>query len=139
MKIFLDTNIFVYGLLFPESNSKVILDLAEAYKFQVYVSELVLEEIVRFFKSKFGEQEAYNALKYVESLSIVVPRNRALKEERMFEGKIAGKDLQNLAAAMHADVDFLISYDRHYINFETYRTPKQFIRQLKKRPYKTEY
>ncbi len=55
MKIFLDTNIFVYGLLFPESNSKVILDLAEAYKFQVYVSELVLEEIVRFFKSKFGE------------------------------------------------------------------------------------
>lgn len=139
MKIFLDTNVFVYGLLFPKSNSKTILDLGEACKFRVYVSELVLEEIVRFFKLKFGEQEAYNALKYVESLSIVVPREYALREERVFKEKIVEKDLQNIAAAIHLNVDFLISYDRHYIHFNIYRTPKQFIKQLKKKPCQTEY
>jgi len=139
MKAFVDTNIFVFGLLFHKTNSRMILDLAESKEFEVIVSELVLDEIKRFFYENYGEQGAYNAMKYVKTLSKLVLRESVKKEIRMYSGKIAEKDLENLATARHERVDFLLSYDRDYQHIKEYITPKEFVKKLKLKAFETEY
>ena len=139
MKVFIDTNVFVFGLLFQKTNSKTILDLAESKEFEVIVSELVLDEIKRFFYENYGEQEAYNAMKYIETLSIIVPRENIKNEIKMYSGKIAEKDLENLGTAKHERVDFLLSYDRDYKHVKEYITPKEFVKKLKLNAFETEY
>ena len=56
MIVFLDTNVFLYGLKDEKSNSRKVLDLAEEGKIKAVVSELVLEEVSIVFERLYGVQ-----------------------------------------------------------------------------------
>ncbi len=137
----MDSMIFIFGRL-EECNSRLVLFLAQLGEFEVVTFELVLEEVERFFRENFGGQAGYLSRRFVEELSArIVRRNDIKTEMNALKGKIKAKDLENLAAVKHENLEHLVAYDRDYEEAEVkeYTTPKKFVKLFKLKPYETEY
>ena len=141
LRAYLDTNVFVYGLL-EECNSSIILSMAEAGDLEVVVSELVVEEVRNVFERLLGREAGFYAMRYVETLAVKVVKREEMKSEMMGNrGKIKEKDVENVAAVMHEHLEFLVAYDRDYEGVLEYITPKDFIERfgIRIREYGMEY
>jgi len=140
-RAYLDSMIFIFGRL-EECNSRLVLFLAQLGEFEVVTSELVLEEVEKFFRDNFGRQAGYVSRRFVEELSVrIVRRNEIKTEITALKGKIKAKDLENLASVKHENLEHLVAYDKDYEEgeVEEYVTPKEFVKLFKLKPYKTEY
>lgn len=130
LRAYLDTNVFVYGLL-EDCNSSIILSTAEAGDLEVVVSELVVEEVQTVFKRLAGRDAGFYATRYVETLAAKIVKRDEMKSEIMENrGKIKDKDVENVAAVRHENLEFLVAYDRDYEGVPEYITPKDFIERL---------
>jgi len=133
--------VFIFGRL-EECNSRLVLFLAQLGEFEVVTSELVLEEVERFFRDNFGRQAGYVSRRFVEELSARIVRKDEVKTEMSaLKGKIKAKDLENLAAVKHENLAYLVAYDNDYeeAEVEEYITPKEFVKLFKLKPYRMEY
>jgi len=140
-RAYLDSMVFIFGRL-EDCNSKLVLFLAMLGEFEVVVSELVVEEVERFFRENFSREAGYLAKKFVETLSArIVKRNEIQKELRELRGLIKDKDLENIAAVKHEKIDYLVAYDDDYVkaDIKEYITPKDFVKLFGLKPYETEY
>lgn len=137
---FLDSNVFIYARL-ENCNSRLVIYLAQLGEFEVFVSELVLEEVERFFRGEFGREAAFLAKRFVESLSRIVRRAEITRELRQLRGKIKDRDVENLAVVRHAEIKYLVSYDVDYrrARVKEYVTPKEFVKLFGLEAYLTEY
>jgi len=45
LRIFLDTNVFIYAFEFPKSNSRKIIELLNKGKIEAVISERVIKEV----------------------------------------------------------------------------------------------
>jgi len=130
LRAYLDTNVFVYGLL-EDCNSSIILSTAEAEDLEVVVSRLVVEEVQTVFKQLAGRAAGFYAMRYVETLAAKIVKREEMKSEIMENrGKIKDKDVENVAAVRHENLEFLVAYDRDYEGVPEYITPKDFIERL---------
>ena len=121
---YLDTNVFVYGLL-EDCNSSSILSMAEAGDLEVVVSELVVEEVQTVFKRLAGREAGFYAMRYVETLAAKIVKREEMKSEvTENRGEIKDKDVENVAAVRHEHLEFLVAYDRDYEGVPEYITPK---------------
>lgn len=133
--------IFIFGRL-EECNSRLVLFLAQLGEFEVVTSELVIEEVERFFRENFGRQAGYISRRFAEELSTrIVKRDEMKREMDALKGKIKTKDLENLAAVRHENLEYLVAYDEDYetAKIEEYITPKEFVKLFRLRPYDKEY
>ena len=133
--------IFIFGRL-EECNSRLVLFLAQLGEFEVVTSELVLEEVERFFRENFGRQAGYISRRFVEELSSRIVRRDEIKTEmEALKGKIKAKDLENLTAVRHENLEHLVAYDEDYqeAGIKEYITPKEFVKLFRLRPYNMEY
>jgi len=133
--------IFIFGRL-EECNSRLVLFLAQLGEFEVVTSELVIEEVERFFRENFGRQAGYISRRFVEELSSHIVRRDEIKIEiNELKGKIKAKDLENVAAVRHEKLEYLVAYDEDYeeAKIKEYTTPKEFVKLFKLRPYDMEY
>lgn len=133
--------VFIFGRL-EECNSRLVLFLAQLGEFEVVTSELVLEEVERFFRDNISRQAGYASRRFVEELSArIVRRDEIKKEVNVLKGKIKAKDLENLAAVKHENLAYLVAYDKDYeeARIKEYITPKEFVKLFKLKPYKMEY
>jgi len=140
-RAYLDSMVFIFGRL-EECNSRLVLFLAQLGEFEVVTSELVLEEVERFFRENFSREAGYLARKYVEELSFLIVRRSDIKAEKSLpRGKIKGKDLENVAAVKHEDLKYLVAYDKDYeqASVKEYITPKEFVKLFNLKPYDREY
>lgn len=140
-RAYLDSMVFIFGRL-EECNSRLVLFLAQLSEFEVVTSELVVEEVEKFFRDNFGRQAGYLSRRFVEELSArIVRRDEIRKEINALKGKIKAKDVENLAAVQHENLEHLVAYDKDYEEAEAkeYITPKEFVKLFKLKPYKTEY
>ncbi len=138
---YLDSMVFIFGRL-EECNSKLVLFLALLGEFEVIVSELVVEEVERFFRENFSREAGYLAKRFVETLSVkIVRRSEIRKEMNEFRGLIKDKDLENVAAVKHEKIDYLVAYDNDYVEagVKEYITPKNFVKLFGLKPYDVEY
>ena len=62
LRVFLDTNIFIYAFEFPESNSNKIIDLLNKGYIEAVTSEQVLKEVQTYFK-KFHAKDLASAFR----------------------------------------------------------------------------
>jgi len=118
------------------------LFLAQLGEFEVVTSELVLEEVERFFRENFSREAGYLARKYVEELSFrIIKRSDINAEKSLLRGKIKGKDLENVAAVKHENLNYLVAYDKDYdeASVKEYITPKDFVKLFNLKPYDKEY
>lgn len=133
--------IFIFGRL-EECNSRLVLFLAQLGEFEVVTSELVLEEVERFFRENFGRQAGYISRRFAEELSSRIVRRDEIKTEmEALKGIIKAKDLENLAAVRRENLEHLVAYDEDYqeARIKEYITPKEFVKLFRLRPYNMEY
>jgi len=138
MKLFLDSSTIIYGFEFPQSNSGAILDLAVSGRLRPLTSEKAVEEVFRYFSLRKSEKYAYFARKLVQSRFSVVPASSVAREISRWRGKIKEKDLEHLATAKKFKA-LIVAFDRDFAPFPEYRTPRQAVEKLGKKPAKTEY
>ena len=140
-RAYLDTMVFIFGR-FEECNSKLALFLAQLGEFEVVESQLVIEEVEEFFKENFSREAGYLAKRFVETISSrVIMRDEMNDEMKTLKGRIRDKDLENVAAVRHAEIEYLVAYDDDYVNagIKEYITPKNFVRLFGLNPYEMEY
>lgn len=140
-RVYLDSMVFIFGRL-EECNSRLVLFLAQLGEFEVVTSELVLEEVERFFRDNISRQAGYVSRRFVEELSARIVRRDEIKTEiNALKGKIKAKDLENLAAVKHENLELLVAYDKDYeeARIREYITPKEFVKLFKLKPYNKEY
>jgi len=129
MRVYLDSNVFIFGKERQDSNSRIILDLAEEEKIVPVVSYLTLEELREYFSRKYDRETAINEVYYLISLPAleIVPRDKVKKAIKKYEGVVPDKDLPHLVSAILAGVDYVVTYNRHFLESKA----KEHVRVLK--------
>ncbi len=127
LRVFIDTNVFIYAFEFPESNSCKIIDLLNKGLIEVIISERVLKETQAYFR-KFYNKDRSDEFRFylISSCTVIFPEN-VKNEISKYRNQIKDKDLEQLAVVKSLGIKFLIAYDRDFNNFEEYITPKAFI------------
>lgn len=113
-KVFLDTNVFIAGLLSASGASSAVLDLGEAEEILIVVSEQVLVELDRNMLSKFPMLVArYRS--FIQNLEPLLADNPSPALVKKVHQWIPTDDAPIVAAAIHASADYLVSLDvRHF-------------------------
>lgn len=113
-RVFLDTHVFVAGLLSLTGASGHILDLGEAEEIVIVVSQHVLMEADRVFMTKFpASLERYHF--FIKNLAPQLADDPPLSLIRKAQKVIPAEDAPILAAAKFARVDRLVTFDiRHF-------------------------
>ena len=112
MKVVLDTNIYLSGLIFPKSPPALILYLAKQAKFSVYCSGFIITEISRNLKLKFGYEDIA-AEKIIEDILKYVKLITPKKSINIITAK--KDDNRILDCAVAAKADFLVTGDKKHI------------------------
>lgn len=146
LKAYLDTTVFIFGVERPESNSRIILDLAEEGKIVLVVSYSTLEELREYFSRRYDRETAINEIYYLISLPNleIITKDKVKQEINKYKGVIPDKDLPHLVSAIIAQADYIVSYNRHFIESKAksyIKTIKQadFLKLLGIEPRTTDY
>jgi len=139
LRVFLDTNVFIYAFEFPGSNSAKIIDLLNSGQIEAIISEKVLNEVNAYFK-KFHDKDLAGSFRdYLLRTCTVVFSVDIKKEMAQYKNQIKDKDLEQIASVKNLGIKFLVSFDRDFERFEEYITPKAFIKQSGIKPGASEY
>ncbi len=143
-RVLLDTNVFIFAIEHPGSNSSIIVEMAVDGEIGVVVSEEIRLELVEYLRSEYGKDAAYRADLFLNGIPSfeVVDRELVGKHAKNLKGRIKDKDLPHLAAADVAKVDGIVSYDRDFKRAKTkipVLTPREFVEDLGIEPFEYEY
>ena len=125
MRVLLDTNIIVSALLYPQSKPSLALLHAARYH-ELILSDFNIAELRDTVNEKFSEKQADLDVLFAELAFDIVPAPKSPNK------LIADpKDSPILNAAILADVDIIISGDKHFLNLNMTRprvlTPAQYL------------
>lgn len=112
MRVVLDTNIYLSGLLFPEGFPAKILQLARARKIRVYCSKFIIDELKKNLIVKFNYSEVV-AEKFIEEILKFVRIVRPQVKIQIVKEK--DDDNRILEAACVVKADYLVSGDKKHI------------------------
>lgn len=114
MKVFLNASVILAGLASATGGSGVLLALSEKKKIRATVSEIVLEEVKRNVRKKFGDQELLRLAAWLKhgKPQIVTVSNREIGS---YKNIVASKDRHVLSAAQKSGVDVLATLDKRHL------------------------
>lgn len=115
LKVFLDTSALIAGIASSRGAARAVLQLAEIGLIEVFVSKQVIVEADRNIEDKLPEMlsEYREFIKLLAPILIDDPHQKDIKKCLTV---INPDDAPIHAAAMNAEVDFLITWDRkHFI------------------------
>lgn len=139
LRVFLDTNVFIYAFEFSDSNSAKIISLMNNNLIEAVISERVLKEVLAYFKKFYDKDLAVTYRDYLLRTCTVVFHSDLKSEMARYKGLIKDKDLEQLATVKKLGIKFLLAYDRDFEGFEEYFTPKVFIKQMSLKPSISDY
>lgn len=114
-KVFLDTSALIAGIASAKGAARAVLQLAETGLIEVIVSRQVIVEADRNIEDKLPEMLS-EYREFIELISPVLIDDPLQKDIKRFLAVINPDDAPILAAAVNADADFLITWDRkHFI------------------------
>lgn len=143
-RVFLDTNVYVFGRTVENSNSKIILDLTKTGGVAVVISDVLVGEVKEVFTRLYGREAGKYARFYVESF----PNSRKIsilqiaRKRREYASFARDEDLDHLTAAKIGQVDYFITTDSDFIESGTEKlvkilTPRKFVEMVGIKPYDT--
>ena len=117
LRVYLDSNIFIFGKERQESNSRLVLELVEEGKIVPVVSYLTLEELREYFSRRYDREAAVNEVYYLISLPNleIISKDKVKQQINKYRGVVPDKDLPHLVSAIIAEVDYFITYNRHFM------------------------
>ncbi len=135
MKIVLDTNVWLSGILWDGEASK-ILEKAEKKDIQIIISEDILSEIIKVLnrESKFQKYILNLRLSIEDLLRTILSISTLIETKTKLDIiKADPKDNIILEVALEGKVDYIISYDNHVLNMIEFRgikiiSPKEFLK-----------
>lgn len=123
IKAVIDTNILVSGLISPKASPAKIISLWRERKFVLVISEEIIEELKRvllyskiFQKYGLSERTIDKYLKIIKAFSEVVK-----PKERIELISSDTEDNKFLEAALEANVNFIVSGDKHLLDLKEFR------------------
>ncbi len=138
-RVFLDTNVFVYAFEFPNSNSRLIIDLLNEGEVEAVVSERVFKEVYRYFRRFHSKGLADEFRVYMFSTCQLILSSEVCDKMSRYRGEVKDKDLEQTTTVREYGIKHLVSYDKDFEDVKEYITPREFVRQLGIRPRQTEY
>jgi len=124
----------------------MILDLVEEGKIIPVTSYLTLEELREYFFRRYNRETAINEIYYLISLPRleIIPRDRVRQKIGEYKGVVPEKDLPHLVSAIMAEVDYFVTYNRHFIDskakdYVKIVTQADFVKLFGIKPQKTRY
>ncbi len=112
MRVVLDTNVIISALNFP-GNERMVLELAQRGRFELFLSWFILDEVSGVLTRKFGwdTERTTQALMALESAATVIEPPRL--GEEVIEGD--HPDNRVLECAVAAGADYLVTGDRRHL------------------------
>ena len=117
LKVVLDTNVIISGLIFPKSKPARLLDLVARGKLVNFISAFILNETTRNLILKFSwtEEEAESASLWLKTFSTSVnPRMRISVVS-------CAPDNHILECALEAKANCIITGDHHLLDLKAYQ------------------
>ena len=143
-RLYLNTNVYVFGRTLEKSNSRIILDLAKTGVLTLIVSDTLINEVKEVFTRLFGREVGKYARFYVESFpnKQMVDALEIAREGEKYAPYAKEEDWDHLTAAKLGGAEYFITTDRDFIesNARTVMnilTPKKFIELTGIKPYDT--
>lgn len=117
IRAYLDSNVFIFGKERQESNSHLILELAEEGKIIPVISHLILEELREYFSRRYDREAAVNEVYYLISLPNleIISKDKVKQQIGRYRSVVPEKDMPHLVASIIAEVDYFVTYNRHFI------------------------
>ncbi len=137
--MFLDTNVFVYAFEFPNSNSRLIIDLLNKDRIEAVISERVFKEVYRYFRRFYSKELADEYRVYIFSTCQIIPVHEIHDKMDIYRGEVKGKDLEQLTTVREYGIKHLISYDKDFEDVKEYTIPKDFVKLMGMKPQETGY
>jgi predicted nucleic acid-binding protein len=138
-KVYIDSNIFIWGYNFPKSNSAKILDTLINSDTEIFVSEKVIDELRKYFCTYFTK-DIFSEIQLLIFGRFIVVYNFEIQDELInWKNKIKKKDLEHVCIIKKFNIPILVSYDKDFKSFSEYMTPKEFIKFLGLKPSSTDY
>lgn len=136
IKVFLDSSVIIAGLASRRGGSYELLALAEVGIITPYISEQVINEVLRNTQKKLpGCVDLFYLLFKRLPFVIADPGVEHLLHAKAF---INENDAPIIAAAMTAEADWLLSLDSHFLNKDwkgevsfLIGTPGDFLRKMR--------
>jgi len=135
IKVFIDTSVLIAGVASVTGASAAVLDLCESEAIQMVISRQVLVEADRNFSAKLPNlvTQFRQFIQVLAPLLVDDPPSTAVKKAANLVGR---KDAAILAAAIEAEVDYLITLDKKHFLKEKIRPnvpieicmPAEFLR-----------
>ncbi len=138
MKAYLDTNIFINMLYFPDSSSAKIISACRGETFYPVISEYGIAEILENAKRNLGKDIASS----LRDLIFSIPRLMIVKDSDIvdkldeFEGLVADPDdIPHIAAYFHAGCEVFITTNRRLTQMKikdkvVFKNPDEFLEML---------
>ena len=135
IKVFIDTNVLIAGVASATGASATVLDLCEAESIQMVISRQVLVEADRnFFLKLPGLVTRFR--EFIPNLAPLMVEDPPATAVERAAAITAQKEASNLAAALEAQVDYLITLDKkHFLKHKGKKsipieicTPADFLR-----------
>ena len=94
IRVFVDTNVFIFAFEFPASNSRGIVDLLNDEKIEVVISEMVVKEVYRYFRRFYSEELVDEYIRYLLETCTIVFSEEVENKLDNYRGLIKEKDLE---------------------------------------------
>ncbi len=138
-RVFLDTNVYVFGFERPLSNSSIIIKELSTGTIEAVISERVFKESIKYFRRNHTKKTTDKLRLFLLTSSVIMKEESVREEMKRLGGKVKPKDLENLAVVRTLGLRYMVSVDRHFESFPEYITPREFVNLLGLRPTSTKY
>lgn len=128
LKVVLDTNVFIAAYFNRKSASARIIDLCIENKHKLIFSPLLRKEVRLILKNVRAEREFREKIR-----SLFVNASKVKPTKKVFTVKEDPEDNKFLECALEGEADYLITSDRHLLEFGEFAQtkickPTQFLK-----------
>ena len=128
-RLFIDSNVFIFGFERPESNSHRTLEMAAAGELQGVVTDRVVREVMGYFRSHYGKDLAARFRDFILlTCDLVIETD--LRIPRRVVALVGRKDAGALATVILLGLAHLVSTDRDFAGIKEHRTPRAFLTEM---------
>jgi len=133
LQALVDTNVFIFSLELPESNSSLAVDSLAEGLFIGFVSDVVVEELAGYMRRAHGRQDARLYVRFLEESCDVIGASEYSAFLAGVPTDVSRKDRPHVAAARSRSIPHVVSADSDLEVLGEHISPPDFVELLGKK------
>jgi len=132
-RVLLDSNGFLFGFEFRTCNSHRILEMLSTGEIRGVVTDRIVREVLGYLRRHYGKDVSGKFRDFVLlTCDLVLEEDARIRPDHV--AQVGAKDAGALAAVRALGISRLVSTDSDFAKIPERRTPRDFLRELGKRP-----